>query len=205
MQKKFTKRKLQGEETKKRILTVAKQLSQEHGFENVSVDMIVQGAGTSKGAFYVHFDSKDAMAAILFEDTVRAADLNYQAFLDSLDPATGTVDTLLRLTEKIATVLESMGCDNMKSLYKTHLTNSKNSVSAWSYNREIYNLFRNILAKGIEQGDIKSELPADLLAKHCVLALRGVTFEWCIRYPDFDLRQECLKHFQILLNGIIKT
>lgn len=203
MQKKLTKRKLQAEETKKRILTVAKQLIEEHGFENVSIDAVAQGAGISKGAFYVHFESKDALATILLEDYVRTADLNYQTFLNTIDPAAKTADAFLQLIEKIATVIESIGCENMRALYKTHLTNSANSVSSWSYSREIYTLFRNLLEKGIQQGDIKSDLSPDLLAKHCVLALRGVVFEWCIRYPEFDLRQECMKHFQILLRGIV--
>ena len=203
MQKKLTKRKLQAEETKKKIITVAKQLIEEHGYENVSVDAVVQKAGISKGAFYVHFESKDALAEILIEDNVRAADLNYQAFLNTMDPTTEITDVLLQLIEKIAAVIESVGCENMKALYKTHLTKSDSSASAWRYNREIYVLFRNVLEKGIQQGDIKPGLPPDLLAKHCVLALRGVTFEWCIRYPEFDLRQECMKHFQILLRGIV--
>lgn len=203
MERKLTKRKLQAEETKKRIVAIAKQLIQEHGFENVSIDAVVQGAGISKGAFYVHFESKDALAQILIEDYVKAADLNYQTFLNAIDPTAKAPDILLAITEKIATVLESIGCDNMKTLYKTHLTKSTDSASALSYNREIYILFRDILEKGLQQGDLKSDLPADLLAKHCVLALRGVTFEWCIRYPEFDLRQECMKHFQILLRGIV--
>ena len=203
MERKLTKRKLQAEETKKRIITIAKELIQEQGFDNVSIDAVVQGAGISKGAFYVHFNSKDALAAILVDDYVEAADLNYQAFLKTIDSTTKTPDILLALTEKIATVIESIGCDNMKVLYKTHLTQSTYSASALSYNREIYILFKDILEKGLLLGEIKSDLSADLLAKHCVLALRGVTFEWCIRYPNFSLREECMKHFQILLRGII--
>jgi hypothetical protein len=44
--------------------------------------------------------------------------------------------------------------------------------------------------------------PSTILANHLVLAIRGITFEWCIRYPDYNLREECIKHMDILLRGI---
>lgn len=31
---------------------------------------------------------------------------------------------------------------------------------------------------------------------------RGISYEWCIRYPDFDLKAEALSHFQILMESI---
>jgi hypothetical protein len=37
-----------------------------------------------------------------------------------------------------------------------------------------------------------------------MMAIRGITYEWCIRYPDFDYKEEALRHFEILLAGIRK-
>ena len=63
-------------------------------------------------------------------------------------------------------------------------------------------MFTEVLERGVQQGEFREDIPVDLLAKHLVLAIRGITFEWCIRYPDFDLRQQILDHFKILLYGL---
>mgnify|MGYP002626457239 CR=1 FL=1 len=46
-------------ENKKRIIEVAIKLINEKGFDNVSVSEITKAAGVSKGAFYIHFESKE--------------------------------------------------------------------------------------------------------------------------------------------------
>ena len=46
-------------ENKKRIIEVALELINEKGFDNVSVSEITKAAGISKGAFYIHFESKE--------------------------------------------------------------------------------------------------------------------------------------------------
>jgi hypothetical protein len=46
-------------------------------------------------------------------------------------------------------------------------------------------------------------MDAAALARHCALALRGLTFEWCIRYPHFDSREQARQFFDLLLRGMI--
>ena len=46
-------------ENKKRIIECALKLINEKGFDNVSVSEITKEAGVSKGAFYIHFKSKE--------------------------------------------------------------------------------------------------------------------------------------------------
>lgn len=46
-------------ENKKKIIEVALRLINEKGFDNVSVSEITKEAGVSKGAFYIHFESKE--------------------------------------------------------------------------------------------------------------------------------------------------
>lgn len=43
-------------------------------------------AGVTKGAFYVHFESKDALYIELFLAYADRMDAQYEAFLDSLPP-----------------------------------------------------------------------------------------------------------------------
>jgi len=56
----------------------------------------------------------------------------------------------------------------------------------------------------MQQGEFKTAMLVETLTKHCIMTIRGLTYEWCIRHPDFDLKEQALKHFEILLNGIKK-
>jgi AcrR family transcriptional regulator len=201
--KNINKRKLKAIETKNKIYEAARKLSLEHGIEKVSVDTIVEAAGVSKGAFYVHFESKDALTAELVDEYTNKADIDYKAFLNSLPDNMPILDILVLLAEEICDfIVTNIGLENMRVLYKAHLTKTINTSSAMSYNRELYNLFTEVLEKGLMRGEIRQDIPVNNMAKHLVLAIRGITYEWCIRYPDIDLKEYVLDHFKILLYGL---
>ena len=54
-----------GDERKREILSVAERLFCAKGYEETSIQEIVQLCGTSKGGFYLHFVSKDAVLEAL--------------------------------------------------------------------------------------------------------------------------------------------
>lgn len=204
-QEKISKRKIQAAETKNKIYQTAKRLFLEHGVENVSVESIVEAAGISKGSFYVYFESKDTLASILITDYVYEIDSEYKIYLESINNETPASDLLILMVENIAEVIANkIGCENMQTLYKSHITKTVDTKYSMSYNRELYKMFSDILERGICRGEFKSDIPVDTLANHFVLAMRGITFEWCIRYPDLNLKEQFWVHFKILLNGIIK-
>ena len=201
--KNLSKRKLKSIETKNKIYQAAKGLVIEHGIDNVSVDSIVQSAGVSKGAFYIHFETKDTLFAALINDYTNIADLDYKSFLSTLSTDESAFDILNKLVEEISRfIVHNIGVDNMRALYKAHLSKTIDTQSAISYNRELYKIFKEVLERGIRQGEIREDILVDLMAKHLVLAIRGLTFEWCIRYPDFSLEEEALEHFKILSYGL---
>jgi AcrR family transcriptional regulator len=57
----WLKRRAQKEMTKKKIFEASLSLFIEKGYENVSIEQIVASLGLTKGAFYHHFVSKDAI------------------------------------------------------------------------------------------------------------------------------------------------
>jgi TetR/AcrR family transcriptional repressor of nem operon len=50
-------------EVKGKIVQSARRLFNRHGFENVSLDQIMSGAGLTRGGFYNHFESKSDLYA----------------------------------------------------------------------------------------------------------------------------------------------
>ena len=202
-EKKPDKRKVQGAETRKKLYEIAKKLFSERNFSDVNVEDITDEAGITKGAFYVHFESKDALIAILIADYVDSADTNYKTFVEALPNEMSASEVILALTQKIADeLMHTIGCENMKKIYQMLLTGTVDSEAVKGYGRELYMLFYSILDKGIRRGEITSSLQLEALSRHFVMAIRGVSYEWCVRYPDFDLKEQAIEHVQILLEGI---
>ncbi|PKM49291.1 MAG: TetR/AcrR family transcriptional regulator [Firmicutes bacterium HGW-Firmicutes-7] len=201
--KKPNGKKKQGAETRKKIYESARQLFGQCDFDDVSVDAIVEEAGVSKGTFYVHFESKDALIASFLSDYVSSVDADYKAHLNSLPSGTTASDMLLSLIEKIADVLTgTIGYNRMRIVYKVQLTGAVNMDAVKGYNRELYKMFADVLGQGIERREFHTTFPLDTLTKHFVMAIRGLSYEWSIRYPDFDLKEEAITHFEMLLDGI---
>ncbi len=199
------RKKIQGAETKKRLYESAEKLFSNNKFAAVSVESIAEAAGVTKGTFYVHFDSKDELYLSVFNDFVSQLDMDYRAFIDALPADMPASDVLLALIGRITDVLVgSIGYENMKNLYTVQLTRDVDTAGVNGYNRDLYKLFSDVLDRGIQRGEFQSSLPLEDLARHFVLAVRGLTYEWCIRYPDFDLREQAVAHFKILLTGIAK-
>lgn len=197
------KKKAQGAETKRKLYEVADKLFAEHDFADISVEDITDAAGITKGAFYVHFESKDALIALLIQDYTVRADTDYKAFLDTLPPDMPASELLYALIEKIADVLENkIGYENMKKVYQMLLARTVDTESVKGYSRDLYSVFYSVLEKGIHQGEIKATMPLEALSRHFVAAIRGISYEWCIRYPDFDLKVQAVEHFKLLMEGI---
>ncbi|HEY0422973.1 MAG TPA: helix-turn-helix domain-containing protein [Rhodopila sp.] len=60
-------------ETRHRILTAAGQLFREHGIDGVGVDAVMKEAGLTHGGFYLHFPSKEALAAEVAQSLLSSA------------------------------------------------------------------------------------------------------------------------------------
>ena len=51
------------QQTREKIVECARMLFNRHGFEKVSIDMVMERAGLTRGGFYNHFKSKDDLFA----------------------------------------------------------------------------------------------------------------------------------------------
>lgn len=198
-------RKIKAAETKNNIYRSAYELFRQYGFEQVSVSSIVEKAGISKGAFYVHFESKDSLVGAMISEYIHKLDINYRTFLESFTNDTSASDIMMALVEKIA---DNIACDLgytiIKFAYRLQIDRTIDTDVLLNHGREIYHTFSNLVSLGMQQGEFKTDIPAEVIADHLVMSLRGYTYEWCIRYPDFDLKKNYLQQFQILLYGIKK-
>lgn len=193
-----------GEKTKEKLFCSAAKLFNQYNFEEVTIDRIVEEAGVAKGTFYIYFESKDALIAAFLSDYVSKVDTDYRAFLESFPPDMDTSNLLLGLIDKITTTLtDTIGYTSMRTVYKLLLTDGIDINAIIGFNRDLYQVFADVLELGIERGEFKLALSINELTRHLVMAIRGLCYEWCIRYPDFDLKTQAFTHFQIILDGIL--
>lgn len=197
-------KKLQGAKTRKKLYESAQKLFTKKDFAAVSVEDITRTAGVTKGTFYVHFESKDALIASFISDYTAGLDLDYKAFLDSLPAGLSASGRIIALTGKIADMLtDTVGYEMMRTVYQIQLTRAVDMEKVMGYGRSLYTMFNELLEQGIRQGEFKTDMPIDVLSRHFVMAIRGICYEWCIRYPDFDLKEQALSHLDLLLQGIL--
>jgi TetR/AcrR family transcriptional repressor of nem operon len=98
-----------GSATRDRILDSAERLILDQGLAATSVDAVIAGASTSKGAFFHHFPTKNHLARALVEryaasDIGLLEDAMARAEAESDDPATQLL-AFLRLFEEAADAL----------------------------------------------------------------------------------------------------
>ena len=86
------------EETRRLLLDAALSVFARNGFERATVDEIVREAGFSKGAFYVHFESKEDLFWEMLQERIDAQQETIRA---ALDPDDSVVNNERRLLEAI--------------------------------------------------------------------------------------------------------
>ncbi len=194
-------RKTKGVDTKNKIYESAAQLFKLYGFDNVSVDSIVEKAGVSKGTFYVHFSNKNA----LIGDFVENLNLDYQAYIEDLPNNLSASDMLIIVSGKIADNINNLiGYDLMKIVYVAQVNRQIDNFVLLGHRKKIQAVFEKILTQGIMQGEFEADLDIEFVINHFIICIRGITYEWSIMYPNYNLKDEVQKHFKILLKGIVK-
>lgn len=73
-------------ETRQRILDAAGRLFREHGVDGVGVDAVMKAAGLTHGGFYLHFPSKEALAAEVSQSLLDSAARRWADISASADP-----------------------------------------------------------------------------------------------------------------------
>lgn len=108
-----------GRNTKKKIVSAAWKLFYEQGYDNTTVDDIIDLSGTSKGSFYHYFEGKDALLStlsFLFDE-------KYEELIPTLPPEMDSYEKLLYLNQELFSLIENtISLDLLARLYSTQLT-----------------------------------------------------------------------------------
>lgn len=184
--------------TKTKIVSAAWELFYKQGYDDTTVDEIVELSGTSKSSFYHYFESKDALLSslsYLFDD-------KYEELIDKIPPDMNSFDILLFLNRELFDLIDNRIDQNLiAKLYSTQLIR-KGEKSLLDNDRLYYKLLRQIVSAGQEKGELTTALSVNDIVRLYAMCERAMIFEWCMCGWSFSLKNYAAQNLPLLLGGI---
>lgn len=154
-----------GEETRSHILDVAGELFSQRGYEVTSVSDICERAGVTKGAFYHHFASKQAVFLELRDRWLRPLEMSLT--LPGADDET-LPQVLQRISEMAQAVYAGAGAEQRQQVFLELLSAARHDPTILSAMltpmRRYRELFAQLISRGIQEGTLRA-VDADLAAQ----------------------------------------
>lgn len=171
--------------TRGKIVSAAWKLFYEQGYEDTTVEEIIDLSGTSKGSFYHYFDGKDALLSTLST----LFDEKYEELMESLNSDMTAMDQLLFLNAELFGMIEnSIALDLLARLLSTQLITS-GEKHLLDHNRIYYKLLRRIIARGQDNGQLTTRSSVSEMVKLYALCERALLYDWCLCGGEYSLRQ----------------
>lgn len=183
--------------TRGRIINAAWSLFYEQGYEDTTIDEIVEASGTSKGSFYHYFEGKDALLgslSFLFDE-------KYEQLKDEIDPNMNAFDKLLLLNRELFRMIEDrVSLDLLARLISTQLI-TRGEKHLLDHNRTYYRLLRAIIADGQRKGEISMDSSVNEIVKTYALCERALMYDWCLCGGDYSLADYSKKMLPVFLSA----
>lgn len=170
---------------KSRIVSTAWKLFYEYGYDNTTVDDIVEASNTSKGSFYHYFETKDALLgslSYLFDE-------KYEELQETMEPGLGPLEKLSLMNHELFLMIENtVPVSLLSRLFATQLT-TKSEKHLLEPDRTYYRLLRQIASEGKESGLFREDLTVTDIVKAYAVFERGLMYDWCLSSGNYSLCQ----------------
>ena len=134
---------------------VAWKLFHEKGYDETTIDDIIQESGTSKGSFYHYYSGKDDLLVSLSE----IFDAKYEEVIQTLDPEMNSFDKLLYLCYSVHDLIaDEIPIGLLSSLYSSQVV-KKGDKHLLNQNRFYYKMINQLVDEGQRRGQITRDMP----------------------------------------------
>ena len=186
--------------TKGKIISAAWKLFYEQGYENTTVEDILDLSGTSKGTFYHYFEGKDALLStlsVLFDE-------KYAELIPTIPPEMNAIDVLAYLNKELFSMIDaSISLELLARLLSTQLT-TRGEKHLLDRNRVYFRLLRETVTRGQELGEIRADMTVNEITKAYALMERALMYDWCLCGGEYSLSRYSADMMAMFLNNYRK-
>ena len=189
------------EETQARILDAAVRRFSISGYNGASVDEICSDAGVSKGAFYHHFSTKQAVFLALLNGWLGTIDTELKAIRQDTVP-----QTLLYMTGMLPGIFASAD-DRLPMFMEFWLQASRDDavhqamIAPYHY---FTDYFTSLIETGISEGSLKKVDP-EIISQAILSIAIGTLLQGLLDPDRTDWSRVAEQSIQALLAGVIKN
>jgi AcrR family transcriptional regulator len=190
-----------GEETRARILDAAVRRFAIAGYDAASVDDICSEAGVSKGAFYHHYPTKQAIFLALMQGWLEMIDLGMVAVHKETVP-----ETLVQMTNLLPGVFAA--AEDRLPMFLEFWLQASRDEKIWKAMIAPYHHFQDQFAQLVEDGIAEGSLkPNDShVAAQVIVSLAvGLVLQGVLDPHGADWEKTARESMQILMNGLAKS
>lgn len=183
--------------TRERIVSAAWKLFYAQGYDDTTIEDIVESAHVSKGSFYHYFDGKESLIdgiSFMF-DTV------YEDIMENLDESLSPLSKLTDMTKQVFFMIENTVPVHLLSRIMASQMSPKGDKYLVNPDRPFYRLVRKIVIEGKESGIFNDAYSVNEIAIAYALFERGLMYDWCVSNGNYSFSQYAEKMMAVFLNG----
>src|ERR1044071_1002706 len=187
------------EETRGRIMDSAIKLFSKRGYNKASVDDICAEAGVSKGAFYHHFESKQALFLALLDRWLQTIDQAIDASRDKTAP-----ETFMQMSEAFPYIFETAG--NGLPMFLEFWLQASRDKTIWDASiapyRRYHKYFTSLIKKGVEEGSFV-EVDPELASRMIVATAMGLLLQSLLDPKGAKWEKVARESTNLLVNSLL--
>ena len=169
--------------TRGRIISAAWELFYEQGYEDTTVEEIIERSATSKGSFYHYFDGKDALLGTL----AYVFDEKYEQLMETMDPEMDAMEKMIYLNHELFAMIDGgVSMDLLARLLSTQLL-TRGEKHLLDRNRTYFKLLRQIISEGQKNGQLRDDRTVNEILRAYALWERALLYDWCLAGGEYSL------------------
>ncbi|MBS6953283.1 MAG: TetR/AcrR family transcriptional regulator [Enterocloster asparagiformis] len=170
---------------RQQILNTAWQLFYQKGYQDTTMEDILQAARCSKGRFYYYFHAKAELLDSLYE----IFDQKYIELYGLIDREAHAGERLLEINRYMFRFLsDEIGAELLTSLYVSQLSGTT-GISFWGENRAVRKILASIVSRGQQLGQLTAKLDCDQIVTDIIEEERSLLISWCLAKGAYDLTE----------------
>lgn len=187
------------QQTRTRLLHSARHCFAQFGYDGASVASICEHAGVSKGAFYHHFPSKQALFLELLDHWLSALDSRLDAVLSATQ---SLPEQLEAMAAQVGSVLEDAG--GQLPMYLEFMQQAVHDDVIWEHTlkpfQRYHDRFTILLDVGIRSGSLKP-MHAPTAARTLVAVAVGLLLQAALEPQQEDWADVMQSSITLILDG----